>query len=742
MKTFAIIILFLSNLVNISSYAQSSRALLIGINEYIVSPTNSIPVSGRKITDLEGCVNDIKSVRSVLAARFSFAPSNLISLLDQEASRQAILDGMNNLLNASHQNDVALIYFSGHGSQVKNSLSTEPDQLDETIVPADAWKAGVQDIRDKELARVFNRFLDKGVKLTVIFDCCHSGSIARGPGMHTSKRRYAERADLVIGDDTKLTPPQERRDGNFLLMAASQDNESASEQELETGEIHGAFTISLLKAIQQLPLACTPNDLFAATRAILKSNQYLQEPVMALTPARASQTFLGMGKLALKGIRVSVSGIEQGKIQLQGGYVLGLNKGSLLRRKSGSDSILIRVDSVYGLNLSSARIVSGNLASIKEGYFFEPVNWVASPEALLKIYMPESKFTHTEIAKLANINRQIIQSGKARIIRNLDEAAPAASIFFYKGTWYVNHEIDFQPLPAFTEEVVAKLTEKNKGIYIELPPDAGLIRSVRKVFANNTGIVFTKNQDEAHYVLYGTVDEAGQPAYGLRKKDISPGDSLESMPSRSSRMVLTSSNSDEVAAYLYEAALKFSKIRGWMQLVPPVSAENDFPFHLELFDKASGKKIQPLQYTIGQTVMCKLVADVEDGDEKPSGRYIYVFVIDKDGNMSLIYPGEHCGNLFQRVPQYNGLDMIKQYDLCELEVTQPSGTDNYYLLATDQPIVNASSALNQTGVRGHVAGNDSALGKLLNMGNEGFNNRGLNTTEHWTLRRLSVKAVY
>ena len=75
-------------------------------------------------------------------------------------------------------------------------------------------------------------------------------------------------------------------------------------------------------------------------------------------------------------------------------------------------------------------------------------------------------------------------------------------------------------------------------------------------------------------------------------------------------------------------------------------------------------------------------------------------------------------------------------------MTQPSGTDNYYLLATDQPIVNASSALNQTGVRGHVAGNDSALGKLLNMGNEGFTNRGLNTTEHWTLRRLSVKALY
>ncbi|HPH86428.1 MAG TPA: caspase family protein [Ferruginibacter sp.] len=737
-----VIILFCSFLISNPCIAQTSRAFLIGINQYNPLSTSSVSSSGRKLINLEGCVNDIQAVRAVLAARFSFAASNMQTLLDQQATRQAILDGMNNLLNSSQRNDVALIYFSGHGSQVKNSLSAEPDQLDETIVPADAWKSGVQDIRDKELARVFNRFLDKGVKLTVIFDCCHSGSISRGPGMHTAKKRFAEGAADIIRDDAYLTPPQERKDGNFLLLAASQDNESASEQELETGEIEGAFTVALLKAIQQLPYGCSVIDLFAATRAILKSNQHLQEPVMSCTAASGYQSFLFNGRRANAGMRIAVSGIEQGKIMLQGGHLLGLNNGSLLKGKVGTDSVMIRIDSVYGLNLSSARIVSGSINNIKEGYLFELANWVASPDALLKIYMPESKHTYIEIAKLANINRQIIQSGKARIIRNLDEAVPAASIYFYKRSWYVNHEKSRQALPAFTVDAIEQLTEKNKGIYIELPPDAGLSQAVRKAFANNAGIIFTKNQDEAHYVLYGAVDETGQPAYGLRKKDISPGDSLESMPSRSSTMVLTSSNSGEVAAYLYETALKFSKIRGWLQLTPPLKPGDDFPFHLEIFDKATGKKIQPLKYTIGQTVLCKLVADEETNDEKPAARYIYVFVIDKDGNMSLIYPSEHCGDVYQRVPQFTGLDMVKQYDLCELEVTQPSGTDTYYLLATDQPIANPQLALNQTGVRGHSATGDSPLEKLLNMGNEGFSNRGLNTTEHWTLRRLSVKAVY
>ena len=54
--------------------------------------------------------------------------------------------------------------------------------LDETIVPADA-ASGAFDIRDKEIARLCNQVVDKGILLTAIFDSCHSGSIARGfPG--------------------------------------------------------------------------------------------------------------------------------------------------------------------------------------------------------------------------------------------------------------------------------------------------------------------------------------------------------------------------------------------------------------------------------------------------------------------------------------------------------------------------------------------------------------------------------
>src|SRR6202034_3235506 len=50
---------------------------------------------------------------------------------------------------------------------------------DSTLVPADAWTGGY-DVRDRELTRIFNAALDKGVMLTVILDSCHSGAFTRG----------------------------------------------------------------------------------------------------------------------------------------------------------------------------------------------------------------------------------------------------------------------------------------------------------------------------------------------------------------------------------------------------------------------------------------------------------------------------------------------------------------------------------------------------------------------------------
>ncbi len=92
------------------------------------------------------------------------------------------------LLDEPARGDTVVFYYAGHGSQRFNSLTDKPFHLDETIVPSDA-SGGAFDIRDKEVARLFNQVVDKGIQLTAIFDSCHSGSIARGIPVGSQERR-------------------------------------------------------------------------------------------------------------------------------------------------------------------------------------------------------------------------------------------------------------------------------------------------------------------------------------------------------------------------------------------------------------------------------------------------------------------------------------------------------------------------------------------------------------------------
>ena len=68
---------------------------------------------------------------------------------------------MKQLLENSNSGDIAFIYYAGHGSEVRNSLSFEADKKDQSIVPCNTWKEGVRDIRDKNYPKIFNDFIDK-----------------------------------------------------------------------------------------------------------------------------------------------------------------------------------------------------------------------------------------------------------------------------------------------------------------------------------------------------------------------------------------------------------------------------------------------------------------------------------------------------------------------------------------------------------------------------------------------------
>ncbi len=142
-----------------------NNAFLIGINSY------KIPGA-----DLRGCVNDVNNLKAVLLKHFSFQEKNIKILTDLKATKQAMQDGITRIIKGAKRGDVLLIHYSGHGSNVPDDDGDEADGRDEILCPTNLdWK---DPLADDWLRTAFDD-VPAGVNLTVIMDCCHSGSNTR-----------------------------------------------------------------------------------------------------------------------------------------------------------------------------------------------------------------------------------------------------------------------------------------------------------------------------------------------------------------------------------------------------------------------------------------------------------------------------------------------------------------------------------------------------------------------------------
>lgn len=733
-------------LLSFAGFSQEKRALLIAVDKYVPPPGTKIEGTARSnFRDLDGCINDARGIQSIITSRFQFSPDKVDTLFNEVATRAGMEKAMLDLLDKSNKGDIAFIYYAGHGSQVPNSLSKEEDKKDESMVPSDTWKPGVEDFRDKQLAVIYNKFIDKGVKLTVILDCCHSGSLSRGPN-EPGKFRFIADANYDAKDASEPTPPETRKEGDFLIISAAQSNEFAQEQRDENNIPHGAFTIALTQALEQQSVNASVQNLFSSLRAILKSNGKKQEPVLGGSKERQEQTLFGIDKGTIpdKSL-VAIRGIDGDRVILQGGFALGLYKENELVKFQNKDTLVkLRIDSVLGVNQSYATVIKGDIKNLKPGELLEVTNWVSSSAPLLKLYIPSGNMTYDQVTQLVGLNKELKMSGKINWINDLEKTDPYTSIYYDGKKYRVNVNGKEQAAPAvFTTATLTGLCPADSSFYFELPVSAELATSVKEKFSQNKSIVFVNNPNDAHYILYGTIDEQGNPAYGLRRAQTSARDSLESMPVRTKTFSLennVAASNAQVADKIYEYAMRLSKIRGWLQLAPPKEGSSNFPYHLELINKKTNTAITNHEYKVGDQVAFHLVANDGITVANDVKRYVYVFLIDKDGNMVLGYPDAESGNVNNQFPKIdNDRELVKDVLLFEGEVSEPIGTDNYFLLASDEQITNFATVFNQEGVRGAPSINNP-LGNLLNMGNEGGTRGFKKSVANWNLLRLPVKS--
>jgi pimeloyl-ACP methyl ester carboxylesterase len=262
-------------------------ALLVGIDKYPAP----VPALG-------GCVNDIKAIEELLGKRAvagNLQP-HLKVLLNQEATRQAIIDGFLNYLSQAAKDDVVLFYYSGHGSQERTPpefWELEPDRLNETLVCYDSRLADGHDLADKEIARLLAHVAANDPQILVVLDCCHSGSgtrMADGFGETRVRHAPADMRGRPIGSFF-VVPPGRRRgsDGTVAnepqprpkhtLMAACRDDEEAKETSAG-GMARGIFSLRLSEALANARAGVTYRDIFKRVNALVRAVVARQSPLI------------------------------------------------------------------------------------------------------------------------------------------------------------------------------------------------------------------------------------------------------------------------------------------------------------------------------------------------------------------------------------------------------------------------------------------------------------------------------
>lgn len=150
------------------------HSLHVGLNE--VSAAHYEGWSG----PLAACEFDAKDMAAIAKAQ-GFQST---VLLTKKGTRSATLAGIRKSAKALQAGDLFWLTYSGHGGQVPDTSGEEPDKLDET------WCLYDGQLIDDELYYELSRFR-KGVRILVLSDSCHSGTVVRAgrPAPGTPEQR-------------------------------------------------------------------------------------------------------------------------------------------------------------------------------------------------------------------------------------------------------------------------------------------------------------------------------------------------------------------------------------------------------------------------------------------------------------------------------------------------------------------------------------------------------------------------
>ncbi len=759
--------LLLSLLVVTGAFAETRRALVVGIDHYTRSDKSHPAVlsanskarlthihgrpSRTDIADLEGAVNDAAQLRDLLIHKYGFTEKNIIFLTNDQATADHILDTLQkHLVDEAQPGDVSLFYYAGHGSRIRNTLTTNSSGMDSTLIPADTL-LGVPDIRSKELDRIYLQARKKKVELTVVEDSCYSGGGTRGP-RPAGRIRSADPDSAVYVSEAAEGPPPDQE--GVLFLAAAQDYQGAHEVRDDRMGNHGAFTWGLLQVLAGSGADERVDRIFQRTRALMQAKVENQEPVLLGSAARAQRGIFGQAADPFGAAAAAVGFVDakRGMLELNSGITMGLAPGTELKRvRPASPPARIRITQVNGPSSANAVPIAPTVVTaIRAGDLFQVDKLVVPDKAFLKVY-PGETAPAVRVNEGARLAARLRGDSRIELIDDPTEKTPT-HVMLWNGTrWSLTEnrangaELLAAEAPSADDvlKLLAGRTPKAR-LAILLPATPELISGLASSARGNV-VSITKSIASADYFLAGRAAPTGEIEYAWARPQETQEDidgahgehhhrqsaSLSAWPLRSEWL------GPKDIAKLTEYGLDLARLAGWLQLETPVP-DDAFPYHLALRDEGGGQLSQG-ELTGHHTYRLLLRRDGSAPEKTVAPRRVYVFVVDSFGQGTLVYGGRNLDNEF---PRKDMTTLPAEIDLRQsVDIKDPWGTDNYYLLTSVQPIDNANDVFNFDGVRTRGASREGGpLEKLLANHSAGTRGALSGVPTDWSIERTAFRS--
>ena len=767
------------------AFGETKHALLIGINTY--DPTegtsageertsnpirsadkqNHAPDSrfggAAKWPNLEGPEADVESIAAVLP---NMGFTDIHQLKGQKASREEILAEIDKYIVAEPKaGDTVLFYFAGHGSQRFNSRSSKLDHLDETIVPANAYK-GAFDIRDKELARKFNQAIDKGVHVIAIFDSCHSGTMARGVKVGRARwlayddRDAADAADYGAPGASQPDPPAKR---GAIIISAALSTQTADEVADEKGNAHGVFTEAFIRALRSSTPAWSTLDLVNSTDALLKADGWQQQPTVEGPSNRPL-----FGDFNVSGIHATVLRIAlPDQLVLNAGSAAGFGPGSQFESRS-KPGIKLEVTEVTSPASSRAKLTSGKLDDVHPGDLFQITRLALAPEAKLTVFVPATA-SEEEWTKISDQLRRLPKGEEWSLAQDPLEL-PSNLVYWTSAGWTMTSPQGGSTNlgSVLTGDAISKVVHHGAKVYVSVPPTRKLIDALKEQSGISSGAIdLSSSLLASQYILVGRPIAGGRDAgaeYALALPGLfgafDPATIVKSeaeaktvicsteseMPLRTdwARVDTRAADGNFAAANEIEAAaLKLGRDRAWLR-TGANNGDGSWPYRLAIAPSSGGQpNLDSAPLSAGSEYDVTLVADpAELASHAVEPRYVYLFGLQCDGSGQLLYPSAELGG-GAPLPLLSEGDQGRRYPekikLAHLEVAPPLGRDTVVLLTTRERISDLG-AFNYSGV---VTQGTRGVGNQLDDLVRGISgqSRGIaSVSATWSIQRTTVKS--